>query len=612
MSNISQILGNLLDFYQETVEDFPENIRLVNRILDLKSRMSASQLEAKAKVKVKVNSQIWEDLGVFKSDGVFRQLQRTHTYFGFLTQVDTLLNPVITENPYLDHIKTLVTPGDKNFPLVVSYLEHIREIQNDIIWFWKKKSSDEEKLYQNIYFSHSYLTSLNKNRLSLLIYYVYRTLIQPIYVIVSPVLCFIIPYIVLRFKMGLSLSVPVYLKILAKVLPASFGFVKNAKQSPKKLVWVYLSSIVSLLFYVQTVYTHIIQVYTLIDTSKTVKKRIINLHQTLIDTRKIHQLLKWKEPLPPIPWYLDDIGEYDTTPCFSWRYWLLKVDNFKFIPDWLVLLGKLDMVISIATIIRELNDYGLPVCYPDRFNHESVSHLTALELWNPGLLDSGKPIITNSIELGGNYKRNMLVSGPNAGGKSTLVKAICLNCLLAETFGFATSSYFKFTPYQLIYTHFRIHDQTGENSLFQEEVNRCQFLFSNLPKSNGHFLTIFDELFCSTSVLEGISCAYSLAELIGSYPNGTTLITTHYPLLEHLSETESSYLNSKMSCRIHQDKPQFSYKLLRGISDCHVALHLLNLNPVTEKLVRKSRLMLERLLADNDGKFIFFKKTISA
>ena len=57
MSNISQILGDLLDFYQETVEDFPENIRLVNRILDLKSRMSASQLEAKAKVKVKVNSQ---------------------------------------------------------------------------------------------------------------------------------------------------------------------------------------------------------------------------------------------------------------------------------------------------------------------------------------------------------------------------------------------------------------------------------------------------------------------------------------------------------------------------------------------------------------------------
>ena len=203
----------------------------------------------------------------------------------------------------------------------------------------------------------------------------------------------------------------------------------------------------------------------------------------------------------------------------------------------------------------------------------------------------------------------MLVTGPNAGGKSTLVKAITINCLLAQTFGFTTSSYFSYRPYHLIYTHFRIQDLTGEKSLFQEEVNRCQFLFKHL---NDHpFLAIFDELFCSTSIVEGISCAYSLAEIIGKYKNATTIITTHYPLLTNLS-TSNSFINTQMQCLLNKDnkKPSFTYKLQKGISDSHVALDLLNTCKETDKLVMRSNEIQKILLKESKSEFIFSKKSI--
>ena len=492
-------------------------------------------------------------------------------------------------------------------------LEIIKSLQLDILWFWREKTPEEEKLYSNVFFSHSYFKRLNKNRLSLVAYYIYRTIIQPVYVVISPVLCFIIPYIVLRFKMGLRLSVPIYLKILCKVIPASFGILKKGQQSPKKMVWIYLSTIMSTVLYIQTVYSHCVQIFTLMDTSKTIKKRLNSLHQTILEIKDIYQLLKFNKyaKLPIIPGFINDISKNDSTPCFLWRYWLITCNNLDIFVPWLRYLGKFDMFISITTFIKQCKDKNLPITSPILEKTNTTSHIYAKDIWHPCLFN--KPpssIIKNSFELGNEYKRNMLITGPNAGGKSTLVKNICINSILAQTLGFTTSSYFKYTPYHLIYTHFRINDLTGEKSLFQEEVNRCKFLFSSIRKTP--FLAIFDELFCSTSVIEGISCAYSLSEIIGAYNNGTTIITTHYPLLTKLSKTKSSYMNTMMTCHLVDNKPVFTYKLRNGISNCHVALHLLNTSSETEKLVKRSRSLLEIILKDSKSEFIFSKKSVSA
>ena len=122
----------------------------------------------------------------------------------------------------------------------------------------------------------------------------------------------------------------------------------------------------------------------------------------------------------------------------------------------------------------------------------------------------------------------MLITGPNAGGKSTLAKAICINVYLSQCIGIATCDKIYLNLYDKIYTHFRIKDEEGSKSLFQEEISRCNFLYSNL--NYGNCLAIFDELFCSTSYLEGMSCAYSLCHQLGKLSNFNLIVTTHYDI----------------------------------------------------------------------------------
>lgn len=604
-NDISTRLSKLLVYYDTlTNNNFSSNIRVTDTLLNLSEKYKGNVI---------INKSLWEDLDIFSVNGLFQNLQRCHTYFGFVTQYYLLVNPSTTPQINMPIIYRLVT--DKGlYHKIKVLLNEIREAQDDILWFIKPKSSEQQKIYDDVFFSHNYFKKLNKNRLSVFIYYLYRTIIQPVYVIISPILCFIIPYIVLRFKMGLKLSISIYIKILKQVLPASFGIITKGDKSNKQIIWIYLSSIISALLYIQTVYSQVSNVFTLMDTSKLIKTRVNKLKKTLDNIRIIGNNLAIPNNLG-IPPYLADITTYEPTSSYLWRYWLLNLNGVTHLKEWMSQLGQYDMLCSIAIYIRHVNEQSLPICYPIREVSNNKSHLFTKDIWHPGLLNNNNnKLVTNSFELGNKYKRNMLLTGPNAGGKSTLVKAITINCLLAQTFGFTTSRYFSYTPYHLIYTHFRIQDLTGEKSLFQEEVNRCQFMFNKL--GNYPFLTVFDELFCSTSIIEGISCAYALAEIIGSYKNGTSFITTHYPLLTNISATSSSFINTKMECIINNKKdinkkPIFTYKLLKGKSNCHVALNLLNTSKDTFLLVKRSNEIKNILLKNTKDEFIFSKKTIT-
>jgi len=155
-----------------------------------------------------------------------------------------------------------------------------------------------------------------------------------------------------------------------------------------------------------------------------------------------------------------------------------------------------------------------------------------------------------------------------------------------------------FAPYNTIYTHFRLNDVEGEYSLFQEEIKRCAFLLKH--KDNGNFLATFDELFCSTSYHEGMSCAYSLCQLLGECVNSSLIVTTHYKLLTELTNSNSSFMNCQMECLIKNNKPIFTYHILKGISKVQVALKLLETNIYTKEVIHKADETLDRLLKSKD------------
>ena len=72
-------------------------------------------------------------------------------------------------------------------------------------------------------------------------------------------------------------------------------------------------------------------------------------------------------------------------------------------------------------------------------------------MWNPiiGKQDSVK----NSIEIGNNNPNNIILTGPNAGGKTTFIKSVCLQILLSQTLTLNSCESMKFTPFSLIGSH---------------------------------------------------------------------------------------------------------------------------------------------------------------
>ena len=84
-------------------------------------------------------------------------------------------------------------------------------------------------------------------------------------------------------------------------------------------------------------------------------------------------------------------------------------------------------------------------------------------------IDESK-IVKNDIIL--DNKNNILITGPNAGGKSTFIKSIAINILLSQTICLSYCDKIELTPYYYIASQMNIVDNKGYESLFEAEMNR--------------------------------------------------------------------------------------------------------------------------------------------
>ena len=85
------------------------------------------------------------------------------------------------------------------------------------------------------------------------------------------------------------------------------------------------------------------------------------------------------------------------------------------------------------------------------------------------LQNKGCKIIKNNINL----KKNKIITGPNAAGKTTLLKAVTVNLLISQQFGFGYYKKGKITPFDNIHCYINIPDTGSRDSLFGAEARRC-------------------------------------------------------------------------------------------------------------------------------------------
>ena len=198
-----------------------------------------------------------------------------------------------------------------------------------------------------------------------------------------------------------------------------------------------------------------------------------------------------------------------------------------------------------------------------------------------------------SVSIGSGNRRFCLITGPNMGGKSTLMRMTALIVLLAQTGSFVPAESAKIGIVDAIFTRVGASDNLsrGESTFLVEMKEAASILNAATEKS----LIILDEIGRGTGTYDGISLARAIAEYIITKINATTLFATHYHILTELAEDFSQVANFHMTVREYAGKMRFLYQMEEGGSSRSFGVEVAKLTDMPKEVIRNAEKILKKM-----------------
>jgi DNA mismatch repair ATPase MutS len=196
------------------------------------------------------------------------------------------------------------------------------------------------------------------------------------------------------------------------------------------------------------------------------------------------------------------------------------------VPAWLDAIGEFEALSALATFAADRPSH----VYPDF--EAGAARVSATALAHPLLPASAVP---NDVALGGAAPALLVVSGSNMSGKSTLLRALGVNVVLAQAGGPVRAASFTMTPL-VIGASIRIVDSLQEGrSRFFAEITRLQQIVATARRS-GALLFLLDEILSGTNSHDRAHGASAL--MAGLLREGAIgLVTTHDLALSQIADT---------------------------------------------------------------------------
>jgi DNA mismatch repair ATPase MutS len=167
------------------------------------------------------------------------------------------------------------------------------------------------------------------------------------------------------------------------------------------------------------------------------------------------------------------------------------------------------------------------------------------------------------------FKKNMIITGPNASGKTTILKSALINIFITQQMGCGFYKSAQLYPYKYIHCYLNIPDTSGRDSLFQAEARRCKEIIDIIDqnKDSTHFCA-FDELYSGTNPDEAVISAMAFMEYLIKNDNVSCILTTHFIQLCNYLDKNSGIQNYHMKTKYSENGKDFKYlyKLGKGIS----------------------------------------------
>jgi len=466
------------------------------------------------------------------------------------------------------------------------------------IWNEIKNDNGFKEKYQ--YIDWKFFEYLNHSEQFLQLMSIYN-LIGPILTFITPIVILIIPFLVLKIK-KLDINFNEYISVLKQIASDhAIGklFTTNFKDiKPQECA----TLIISAGFYIFTMYQHALTFIRFNENMKIIHDYLITLNDYL--TYSIDQIDNFTN-------FSNELETYQqfNTICRS-KYNILleiknqlaniseyKLCNYKKIME----IGK---VLKIFYQIYENTSYNDAIIYSFGF-HGYIDCINGLqqniidnkinlcefskincEIKNCyyGILKEESPV-KNDI----NFKKNIIITGPNASGKTTIMKSTIINLICSQQLGCGFYERATIKLFNHIHCYLNIPDTSGRDSLFQAEARRCKDIINCVEQypDESHFC-IFDELFSGTNPEEAILSAQSFLSYLTKNKQINFLLSTHFVKL--CKKLKSNKYINNYCMQIKKDTKNniiYNYKFKKGISSVKGGINILNALNYPKEILNK-------------------------
>lgn len=409
---------------------------------------------------------------------------------------------------------------------------------------------------------------------------------SPLLALAVPIFFLIFPFILLKIQ-GIPISIGKYievLKLLFKQHQLGQIFTIGAA-SWDKVIYI----VASFGFYILQVYQNITSCVKYYKNMQKIHCQLFTMNtyvkQTLVN---MDSLIKVCQPLPTYQPFIADLQAKKTV------FERLTLDLSEIVPNGFS-IKKVKQIGHVMKCFYQLYnnvEYKDALAYSFHF-HGYLDNLQSLERLYVNKEINACKILTSRKERKKSSKfteayfptaeattvvknsyaldKHLLITGPNAAGKTTLLKTTIFNILFSQQTGFGFYKKARLILYDHIHCYINIPDTSGRDSLFQAEARRCKDILTSLAAvedktEREQHLCVFDELYSGTNHYEAISSAYAFLSYLNKYNNVNFVLTTHYLDLCKRLDKQSGMHNYHMEVKEDGEKFKYTYKLKKNIS----------------------------------------------
>ncbi|HEX2271764.1 MAG TPA: DNA mismatch repair protein MutS [Pyrinomonadaceae bacterium] len=206
-----------------------------------------------------------------------------------------------------------------------------------------------------------------------------------------------------------------------------------------------------------------------------------------------------------------------------------------------------------------------------------------------------EPFVPNSIYLNNSTDRLLIITGPNMGGKSTVLRQTAIVCILAQTGCFVPAERARLPLLDRIWTRVGASDDLtrGRSTFMVEMTETAAILHSATPRS----LVLLDEIGRGTATFDGLSIAWAVAEYLHNSAEhaAKTLFATHYHELTELAERLPGAQNYQITATEREGEVVFLHRLERGRASKSYGIEVARLAGLPPAVLANAREVLARL-----------------